>query len=483
MDKLTKVPKVKADNGSLFHPMSEAKQKADDLKKLHQEFFETANKREKDEIKKQIETLEWDLIETTLREQNKLSLLPEVERFKKANIKPFFLWKLNFSEVFEKNGGFDVVIGNPPYVTTKYGKINDSMKKVYLKNFYSAYDKIDLYVLFIEQGVRISKEHGFTTMITPWNFLKNFYSFKIRQYILDNCKIISFLKLPPNVFESVIVDNIVFILEKSNGKKDNKILFDDLFDKDKQKYINQSDYAESDKFIFSFPLDSVSQSILKRMKEDSVKLGIIALNYIGIMTGGQGSMIADSPVFKNSKPVLSGKEVQKWFYKDKGKYVNFDKSKIHSNDNEEVYLSKRKILLRKTGKELVACLDEKQFFTIQSLYNIVIKDPHYTEEYILALLNSKLFTFIYNKFFITNPEVFPYIKRRHLDQLLIKKLSTNEQEPFVALVKEAISLAGRREDDHSKKEEIKKYEDQIDQLVYRLYGLTPEEISLVEGKS
>jgi len=481
LNKLTKTKKVKPDNGSLFDQFSQAKKKADELKKLHQEFFEAAHKKEKDRLKKEIETLEWDLIETTLREQNKLSLLPEIERFKKANIKPFFLWKLNFSEVFEKNGGFDVVIANPPYVTTKYGKINEALKQVYLKNFYSAYDKIDLYILFIEQGIRISKKHGVTTMITPWNFLKNFYSFKIRKYILDNCKIISFLKLAPNVFESVIVDNIVFILEKHPNAKDHKILFDDLFDKSKQKFVNQSEYRENDKFVFSMPVDDESKAILKKMKDGSVRLGSIALNYIGIMTGDQKSMIADSPIFKNSKPVLSGKEVDKWLYKDKGKFVNFDKSKIHSNDNEEVYLSERKILLRKTGRELVACLDENQFYTIQSLYNIVIKDSHYREEYILALLNSRLFTFIYNKFFITNPEVFPYIKRRHLDQLPVKKLSRKKQKPFIEIVKKITLLANSNQNNQSNKKEIRQYERKIDQLVYKLYGLTPEEIEVVEG--
>ena len=85
------------------------------LADLRKEFFRTAHKPEKDKLKGQIEDLTWQLIEAHLKEQKKHSLLPEIERFKKANIKPFFLWKLNFSEVFEKNGGFDVVVANPPY--------------------------------------------------------------------------------------------------------------------------------------------------------------------------------------------------------------------------------------------------------------------------------------------------------------------------------------------------------------------------------
>jgi len=394
-----------------------------------------------------------------------------------------FEWHIHFNEVFQK-GGFDVVIANPPYLTTKYGKISEMEKSAYKKFFYSAYDKIDLYVLFIEQGIKLSKINGLNTMITPWNFLQNFYSFKIRKFILDNCKIVLFNKLPPNVFDSAIVDNIIFIFQKTEEKNrlNSLILFDDILDKTKIKFINQSTFINNDKNLFDVPVDKVSDEILVKMKIDSDNLGKIALNYIGIMTGGQKTMIANEPIFKNSKPVLSGKEIDKWFYKDIGKYVNFDKSKIHSNDNEDVYLSNIKILLRKTGKNLVACLDDKQFYSIQSLYNIVIKDKSYKERYVLALLNSKLFTFIYNKFFITNPEVFPYIKRRHLDMLPIKKVDDKIQGIFIEIVAKIILLT--KNDDYSnsqeKKIQVKDYEKQIDQMVYKLYGLTKEEIEVVE---
>jgi len=389
--------------------------------------------------------------------------------------------------MFGIKDGFDIVIANPPYVTTKYGKINDEEKDAYKKIYISAYDKIDLYVLFIEQGIKLAKVNGgLNTMITPWNFLQNFYSFKIRKYILDNCRIILFNKLPPNAFDSAIVDNIIFVFQKAteNVRITNTILFDDLLDAPKRKYLAQSIYMNNDKYLFELPVDKGASAILKKMRVDSESLGKIALNYIGIMTGGQKTMIANEPIFENSKPVLSGKEIDRWFYKDIGKYVNFDKSKIHSNDNESVYLAKRKILLRKTGKNLVACLDEKQFYSIQSLYNIVIREKFYKEEYILALLNSKLFTYIYNNFFITNPEVFPYIKRRHLDMLPIKKASTEMQKAFINIVN-ILQAVWKNSTiiNPINMTEIKGYEKQIDQMVYKLYGLIDEEIKIVEEEN
>jgi len=112
---------------SLFD--SEAKKKADELKQLHREFFESFQKSRKDAIKARIEEMEWELIEATLKEQRKTDALKRIGEWKKANIRPFFLWKFHFAEVFHlsyspleggcKGGGFDVVIANPPPM---YGK-------------------------------------------------------------------------------------------------------------------------------------------------------------------------------------------------------------------------------------------------------------------------------------------------------------------------------------------------------------------------
>lgn len=316
----------------------------------------------------------------------------------------------------------------------------------------------------------------------PWNFLANFYSFKIRKFLLDNTKIILFNKLSPNVFSNVIVDNIVSIFEKNAYNKGNQILFDDLFDKNNKRYVYQDNYILNDKYVFTLPSDMTANTILEKMKIGSIELGKIALNYIGIMTGNQKKMIADKPIFKISKPVLSGKDIDKWVYYYKGNFVNFDKSKIHSNDNEEIFLSNRKILLRKTGREIVACLDEERYFTIQSLYNIVVSDNSYSEEYLLALLNSKLITYIYNKFFITNPEVFPYIKRRHLDLLPIKAVTLLKQKPFISLVSQILAVTKNScyLSNSAKQAKVKELEHQIDLLVFELYGLTSDEKSIVE---
>ncbi len=349
-----------------------------------------------------------------------------------------FKWESEFSEII-KNGGFDVIVGNPPYVTSKYEKINKKLKETFLSKFETAYDKIDLYTLFIEKSIKLTKNGGKIGLITPWNFMKNFYSFKIRKFILDNCQIEFFFKPHSKVFENVVVDSVISIFKKETGIKNGLISFEG--DSEKGKKMQQGKYYTNENFIFDFPAEENEDKILQKMKIGSIQLGEIALNYIGIMTGDQDTMLATSPIFSNSKKVLSGKDIEKWHYFDAGMYINFDKSKIHSNDNEEVFLAKKKILLRKTGRKLIATLDTNQYFTIQSLYNIVLKSEKYDENYILSLLNSSLFTYIYNKFFITNAEVFPYIKRKHLDQFSIKIIPRGSQNPFIEKANIMLSLS------------------------------------------
>ena len=73
-------------------------------------------------MQRQIDTLNWQLIESTLEEQGKHPEIEKIKLFRKSNINPFFLWRLHFAEVFEEKGGFDIVIGNPPYVGEKGNK-------------------------------------------------------------------------------------------------------------------------------------------------------------------------------------------------------------------------------------------------------------------------------------------------------------------------------------------------------------------------
>ena len=162
--RLSQLEKSSLDNLGLFDVYSSAKKKADELKRLHKEFFETTQKKKKDDLKKQIEKLEWDLIEATLKEQDKNSELKKLEEFKRANTKPFFLWKLHFYEIFQ-NGGFDVVIANPPYIgERKHKNVFLDIQKGNLKEYY--FGRMDYFYFFFHLALNIGKEKAKIAFIT-----------------------------------------------------------------------------------------------------------------------------------------------------------------------------------------------------------------------------------------------------------------------------------------------------------------------------
>ena len=111
---------------SLFdenEPKKVAQQKSKLLQKKIAEYVSIVGKTDKENLKKEIDDLKWDLIELTLEQQKKTEKLNEIRELRKRSTKPFFIWKLEFGEVFKENDGFDVVIGNPPYVNVeKFGK-------------------------------------------------------------------------------------------------------------------------------------------------------------------------------------------------------------------------------------------------------------------------------------------------------------------------------------------------------------------------
>ncbi|PIU18090.1 MAG: hypothetical protein COT16_03350, partial [Elusimicrobia bacterium CG08_land_8_20_14_0_20_44_26] len=198
-----------------FDGINQARKKAEQLRALHKEFFEAYQRDDKKRLKEQIENIEWDLIEATLKEQNKTKELDKLKKLRKENIKPYFLWKLNFEEVFREKGGFDIVIANPPYVRADSPSIKlqrECIKKC--KRYETLWEKWDLYVAFIERGFQILRKNAVLEFIIPDAYMTSKYAEKSHKYFLENAKInrINFCS-ELKIFEAA-VRNILIEYEK-----------------------------------------------------------------------------------------------------------------------------------------------------------------------------------------------------------------------------------------------------------------------------
>ncbi|MCE9508315.1 MAG: Eco57I restriction-modification methylase domain-containing protein [Alphaproteobacteria bacterium] len=315
---------------SLLSIESKAGELAEHLKKLHADFFRSASPSDKKKIRGRIEELEWQLIETSLKEQSKTAKLTEIQKLQKANVKPYFLWKLHFSDVFAGgDGGFDIVIANPPYVRQE--KIRDQKLgfKIEFPDFFKG--TADLYTYFYRRGVEILKPKGHLCFIAPNKFFKAGYGENLRIMMTEQVrllKVLDFGELP--VFDAGTDPSIIlFQKEKPTTKIDFAAIKrkEDLNDlvsciKKSSKEIFVADLATTG-WNFSSGAD---KDLLRKLDKVGIPLGKYANGqfYYGIKTGLNEAFVIDGTTKKrlieedaNSKevikPWLRGRDVKRWY--------------------------------------------------------------------------------------------------------------------------------------------------------------------------
>ncbi|MDE1152832.1 MAG: Eco57I restriction-modification methylase domain-containing protein [Micavibrio sp.] len=170
---------------SLLSIESKAAELSERLKKLHSDFFRSASPADKKKIRSKIEELEWQLIEASLKEDNKAAKLTDIQALQKKNVKPYFLWQLHFSDVFTgEETGFDIVIANPPYVDSEeMTKNNKNMRDAIKKVYKAASGNWDLFVVFIEQGIELLNTGGTLYYIIPNKLVAASYAEEIRKIV------------------------------------------------------------------------------------------------------------------------------------------------------------------------------------------------------------------------------------------------------------------------------------------------------------
>ena len=357
-------------------------------------------------------------------------------------IKPFN-WQKAFPEVFAQ-GGFDAVIGNPPYVQPI---VLNKESQLYLSNEYKA--NTDLYSIFIEQSLKLIKKDNRIGFIVPSLFLKGVRYDSLREIINTNCSFVEIKEYGDGVFEKVQMPTCVIILQKrtSNIKKD--------FFKNKYSYL----------------FDKVK----------TIKFQEISNTRRGLEIG------KDKLLEKGIIECLTGRNLQSYFLNDK-KFVSKDTLNTFNKD-KEIFRSP-KIMTRETGNKFFSNIDYDSILTTRSIYNTHIINYKYTYEFLLGIINSTLFKFYFKQFIAPDTNIFPKIRIAQLKELPIplefNDTNKSKIEKNVIMLlnlyeeKQTVKLQSKIEQIQSR---IDYCEDKIDRAVYELYGLTEEEIRIVEGKS
>ena len=455
-----------------------------------------------------------------------------------------FNWQQEFPEVFAQ-GGFDVVIGNPPYVVLS--SFENKEFEYLQKKFKTAYGRLNLFALFIEKCSLLVREKGHVGLIIPDSLCLIDYYSDLRKYMIDNYSINGLFEIGNGIFEDATVPALIVLFDRSKREK-NIITIgnttESLLGGKALKNIDQNYFYKTPKNSFNLHIDEVFiklNEMVDKKKASSLK-SVLQIK-IGICTGSNKKHLNNEAIFKNSKKVLQGKDINRYKLSWGNLYVNYDKKDLLRSRDEAIFLKPEKLLMRQTSDRLILSYDNKNFYTIDSLFIIYPKKEGINIKYYLALLNSKLLNHQYQKLNPESGRVFAQVKIDYVNELPVKATSAKEQNSFVKKVdtimvkvselqhiqsqftdllqsdfelpklsknlenwyqldfkgflqelkKKKIELGlsekaewmkyfnEQKQQAETLKSEINQLEKEIDVMVYALYGLTEEEIAIVEN--
>ncbi|MEO0118797.1 MAG: Eco57I restriction-modification methylase domain-containing protein [candidate division WOR-3 bacterium] len=446
------------------------------LEELKIQYFNETNPIKKQQIKNEIDTL----------------------IYKITNGHKEFDFEVYFSEVFHQKGGFDVVIANPPYIDSEtMVKRGLSQEREYIrKNYKFAKGNWDIYIAFFERGLKLLSPTGNLIYITPDKWLTKPFGKELRIQTLPYLSTI--VRCGRDVFETSLVDSVIThflpyttdfieVHEFIDGKIKHKINYDKRelsspynLDIVFSSYLNLLRKIEDqpNKFInFGYCENACATS-------DAYKLKSLILDL-------NKQHFDDKKYFKVVNTGTIGKFHIKWGYQKmvyiKDKYLRpvVERKEFIKRFNKTYIkraLSKKVIV--KGINLLEACIDLNGQIIPGKSTLVVLSESQDNLLIILAFLNSRMLQFYLNeKFQFYSYNLGVNFTPDMINNIPMPNLSDNHKKIFISLVSQILSLT--QSDDYlsnpQKQAKVKELENEIDQLVYKLYDLTEDEIKIIEG--
>ncbi|UXE66382.1 MAG: Eco57I restriction-modification methylase domain-containing protein [Chryseotalea sp. WA131a] len=459
------------------------------LRKLSADLYQMTNQGQLFEMSKK-EKADWNKKVTQLTEETKI-VEAEIEEIKANKIfENAFEWRFEFPEVLNDDGdfvGFDVVIGNPPYVNSKGEKFESSFKSYALENYKTSRYQIDTYILFIEKAINLMNENGYMTYITPNAWLNNLFLSEVRKYFIENMNLIEICNMPSIVFEEAVVDTIILSGNKSKQEVDTKIKTYSVNGFELVNQYKQTDFLLNQNNSINIFLNSKAQVLLRKMEDSANRLQSFTSIARGVgvyhkRVGHTKELIAQDPYQSKEKkdntfvPYLRGKNIKPYTIDWKNdSFISY--GKWLAEPREPKYFEGNRILLRQIpGDKLIAAFIDSKFITDQSVFIARFENDVINPAGVLGIINSKLLAFYFRNKYSEFDDLFPKVKLQHFKDFPIRTSPEQIFKSIALLVKEIQSQKA-----NNPNFDLAILENQIDPLVYQLYDLTENEIKIIEN--
>lgn len=504
-----------------------------ELNRLHREYFELSDLKAKRAKREKIKAIEHELVERTVKQElkklegqsknigkylspaagmsekdakvyadnlSKQTQLAAILREFDASInRPYFLWHLNFADVFEQKGGFDVVIANPPYIDSEamvkkgQAKIREAIQKTYKWTK----GNWDIYIAFFELGFKEMNKNGTLTFITPDKWISKPFGNEFRKETIDNIFLI--LKAGRKIFDNAKVDSIIsfFANSKFNDIKivnleDGKFVLKREINKTSLLPPFTFDHLFSDSIDLLSKIDNSNSKLIEFCKCENACATSDAYKLKPLLRDLSDELFNS----KNDLQIINtgtiGKYYSKWgiremtYLKHKYLYPVVDKATfLRQFPNSYGVKSLQPKIIIKGLNLLHGCLD-KTGSIIPGKTTLIITDNDLSKlKFLLTIINSNLaFFYIREKYPSSSYNLGTSFTKDMINNLPIPKVTEKDKNILIEISEQIIPIATSDDYQENKKKQsqVQNLEHQIDKLVYKLYGLTDEEIQIVEGQ-
>ncbi|MBN2709425.1 MAG: N-6 DNA methylase [Calditrichaceae bacterium] len=451
-----KVKRLRALNGELFSMTKQG------------QLFELS-KKEKDKWNAKVAKLTAD----------SQKLEAEIEEIKSNKIyENAFEWRFEFPEVLDDNGdfvGFDVVIGNPPYIPLEAFEVSE--RKFFNNKYTQLERKYETSVPFILEGLSILNNKGLLAYIAPltWQTGENYSKF--RYYFFENFGLEKLINLPFNIFEDAYVDTALYFVSKETKSEYSIFAFDkkakvETLENLEYNKFNVSDIKSPD---FKVIIDKTAHQFSRFDSENFVQFGSITKSTQGLSGSNfpETNKVESEFIF----PFLATGNVYNYCLLKDSVYNTdlVDKKNLIQFYQAEPKILIRRIINRQDRLSVTYC-NERLVFK-KDINPFIPIDEKFDCFFLTGIIASKLISFIYlNSSSIATKDDFRQTTLTELRKLPIPNINSEMQKTISEIVKDILKLKSENSD-----ADTSNLENEIDQLVYQLYGLTAEEIAIIDN--
>ena len=469
------------------------------LQRLLRDYFSVADHQKKANMRHAIN----EEVKTLIRESlgGTTANLAKLDALDPSANQDFFLWHTWFKDIFEQ-GGFDIVIGNPPYINVE--NLEEKTKQFLFANYSTCQGRTDIYIGFIEKALALQNNTGIATFIIPYSYTNQNYGELSRRLLAEKHSIEEIVDTSNYyVFDNAVVKNIIIRFGKKKGVStliriaDNKSCFEQGSFTDRMLSTKTFLQLKNCR-IETKPFENIL-GIKEHIEHVSIKLGEIFLVAYGVRVNNKydkdkpKSYYIHDHAQPNFKKFTEGKCIDRYSFTQYG-WLNYCPDEHYNPMFPELFENEKLMFINVVSKGLRFAYDNEGFYNSHTVVNCVnisklTKSYHttarkalregnvtlaktYSTKYVLGIINSKLMNWYFVQFQSEGLHCYPDDAK----QFPIAKASFEQQQPIIDLVDKI--LAAKKNDPLAN---TSVSEAKIDKLVYELYGLTEEEIAVIES--